>query len=66
METDAGFVVDYRILKGQDKKFIKMTQFICCSFYFFSPPESGAFSEGFTINLSSQCRAFTRALHLKI
>ena len=35
-------------------------------FITFNRPESGAFSRDFTINVSPQCRVFTRALHLQI
>ena len=39
------------------RKFIQMVQVICCQ-----PPLGGGFSRDFTINLSPQCRAFSRAL----
>ena len=42
------------------RKFIQMVQVICCSSWLSS--SAGAFSSDFAINLSPQCRAFSRAL----
>ena len=45
----------------RSRKFIQMDQFMCCTLLF-SIKGTGAFSSDFTINMSLQCRAFTRAL----
>ena len=39
-----------------------MVQVICCSSLLSTPEGAGSFSSDFTINLSPQCRAFSRAL----
>ena len=45
------------------RKFIQMVQVICCfSLLSTTWRMAGAFSRDFTINLSPQCRAFSRAL----
>ena len=44
------------------RKFIQIVQVICCSSLLSTSVAAGAFSRDFTINLSPQCRAFSRAL----
>ena len=44
------------------RKFIQMVQVICCSSLLSTSGGAGAFSRDFTIHLSLQCRAFSRAL----
>ena len=44
------------------RKLIQMVQVICLSSLLSTSAGAGAFSRDFTINLSPQCRAFSRAL----
>ena len=49
----------------RERKFIQMVQVICCSSLLSTSGGgggAGAFSRDLTINLSPQCRAFSRAL----
>ena len=65
--TGAGSVVEKTIELPRDrlKRLPKrLSTFVVL--YYLQSPESGAISRDFTIDLSPQCRAFTRALHLKI
>ena len=56
---EAKFYVEPPWDKG--RKFIQMVQVIVVLHYC-QPPGAGAFSRDFTINLTPQCRAFSRAL----
>ena len=47
------------------RKFIQMVHVICCSSLLSTSVGAGDFSSDFTINLSPQRRAFSRALKLK-
>ena len=58
--TEAKFHVEPPWDRG--RKFIQMVQAICCSSWLSTSGGAGAFSRDFTINLSPQCRAFSRAL----
>ena len=58
--TEAKFHVEPPWDRG--RKFIQMVQVICCSSLLSTSGGAGAFSRDFTINLSPQFRAFSRAL----
>ena len=65
--TEAKFHVEPPWDRG--RKFIKMVQagvqVICCCSLLSTSRWAGSFSRDFTINLSPQCRAFSRALKFK-
>ena len=47
------------------RKFIRIVQVICCCSVVLLTSGGGAFSTDFTTNLSSQCKAFSRALKIE-
>ena len=61
--VEAKFHVEPPLDRG--RKFIQMVHVICCSSLLSTSGEAGPFSMDFTINLSPQCRAFSRALKIE-